>query len=332
MTDKSETGIRQVRTTPHHRRPWAVILAGGDGVRLRPLSRLISGDDRPKQFCPLFGDRSLLGHTRRRVAGLASEDQTLFVVTRPHERFYSGELADITPRQVIVQPSNRGTGTAIACAVLRIMERDPDAVVAFFPSDHYYADENLFQSAVEAAAATAGEHPESVVLLGAEATHPETGYGWIEPGPAPVWNTNGRLHCVNRFWEKPSLDRAQILQSQGCLWNTFVMVGRASAFFSMLESAVPGLLQGVYHVKENGWPDNVPSVDFSQHVLSLSVTQLFVVRLAAKVGWNDLGEPQRVLATLAQVGIEPSQEPLQAWLRSGNPERATRTGSMAAVA
>lgn len=171
MTHAQYAGICRVRNAPD-REPWAVILAGGDGVRLRPLTRLISGDDRPKQFCPIFGGRSLLAHTRTRLAGMASVDRTLFVVTRAHERFYLPELHDVDPHRIVVQPVNRGTGTAVAYALLRIIHDDPCAVVAFFPSDHYYSDESRFQSAVESAVAIAAEHRESLVLLGAEATHP----------------------------------------------------------------------------------------------------------------------------------------------------------------
>lgn len=231
---------------------------------------------------------------------MAAEDRTLFVVTRAHERYYSDALIDVPHSQVIVQPVNRGTGTAIACALLRIIRCDPDAVVAFFPSDHYYSDEGLFQSAVHSAVDIAAEHPESIVLLGAEATHPETGYGWIEPGPNPAWHPNGDVHLVNRFWEKPARETAQILQSRGCLWNTFAMAGRGSAFFGLLESAMPGLLRALEDGNMEGpYLEGVPPVDFSQQVLASSTAQVLVVRMAAGAGWSDLGEPRSALATLA---------------------------------
>jgi mannose-1-phosphate guanylyltransferase len=307
MPHSSEADIFQVRIRPN-REPWAVILAGGESVRLRPLSKLISGDDRPKQFCRVFGDRSLLAHTRNRLTGMTCRDRTLFVVTSAHESFYSAELSDVSPSQIVVQPVNRGTGAAIAYALLRIVSHDPDAVVAFFPSDHYCADETRFQSTVESAVAVAGERPDSLILLGAEATHPETEYAWIEPGGVPAGDTSGLVCHVSRFWEKPSLATAESLQRQGCLWNTFVMVGRASAFFCLLQFTVPGLLQTFSTAAMQGnaadaymW--DLAPVDFSQQVLSHCTAQLLVVKMAASVGWSDLGESALALNTLAHVGV-----------------------------
>src|SRR4051812_21174864 len=103
---------------------WGVILAGGDGNRLRSLTRFISGDDRPKQFCPLVGGRTLLDQTRIRIAPLISAERTVSVVTRSHESFYSKQLSDVQPSQLIIQPENRGTLPAILCALLRIARED----------------------------------------------------------------------------------------------------------------------------------------------------------------------------------------------------------------
>jgi mannose-1-phosphate guanylyltransferase len=86
-----------------------VILAGGDGMRLRPLTRELAGDDRPKQYCRVLGDETLLAQTRRRVSRSVSPLRTLIVVTRHHERFYRDALADLPPHVVVVQPENRGT-------------------------------------------------------------------------------------------------------------------------------------------------------------------------------------------------------------------------------
>ncbi len=314
----------------------AVILAGGDGVRLRPLSRLISGDDRPKQFCPMFGDQSLLAHTRQRLAGLFEADKTLFVVTKAHESFYTDELADVDAEQIAVQPLNRGTGAAIAFALTRIMNgRDvgPDPIVAFFPADHYYADEDHFTAAIESALDAAARHPHSLVLLGAEATHPETEYGWIETEPIHGRSWGSQVHRVSRFWEKPSRDTAQDLFSQGSLWNTFVMIGRASAFLRALLKTVPGLILNFDTARRNGdaadaYHEGLASVDFSRHVLSRCASQLLVARMPASVGWSDLGAPERVLATLAKAGIGPRQLALSELYSPG----VTDLDSIAAIA
>ncbi len=160
------------------RRHWSVILAGGDGERLRPLTRLIAGDDRPKQFCPLLGGKkTLLEQTQLRIAKAVPSGQTLYVLTRRHERFYADGLAQIPPSRMIVQQGNRGTLPAILSSLARLIQLtgqglDGHAVVGFFPSDHYYSRERRFIKGVRAAFEAAESNSSSVILLGAEARIP----------------------------------------------------------------------------------------------------------------------------------------------------------------
>src|SRR5260370_1262183 len=185
---------------PRQKPFWAVLLAGGDGTRLRSLTLKIAGDSRPKQFCRSFGDKSLLGHTRERLRPLFHEDRTIFVVTKAHEAFYREDLFDADAPRVVVQPRNRGTGVAIAVAILRVLQHDADAIVAFFPCDHYYGDETAFASTVRSGLAFARERPQSLILLGTEPKYPEIEYGWIEPGP-PILNASpSRVAVCQRRW------------------------------------------------------------------------------------------------------------------------------------
>src|SRR5579872_3535742 len=110
---------------------WAVILAGGDGSRLKTLTRTISGDERPKQFCPIIGGTTLLAQTRARLGRTAAPGRTVFVVVREHERYYEGELADVDPSRIFVQPSNKGTTAAIALVASRLAYLDEDAILGF---------------------------------------------------------------------------------------------------------------------------------------------------------------------------------------------------------
>lgn len=292
---------------------WAVVLAGGDGTRLRPLTRLIAGGDRPKQFCRLYGGRTLLAQTRSRLAPAIPPEQTLFTLVKPHEKFYAEELADVKPSRMVVQPSNKGTTAAIICSLVRISSLAGDPIVGFFPTDHHYSDAGRFVASVRLAAKVVRESPATVILLGAIAEHPEVEYGWIEPGAALECPFTKSLLRVNQFWEKPPLYVAQKLRARGCLWNTFVMIGRASAFLEILKAAVPQILRvfgvdGHYSGAElslsrgdAAYAALTPG-DFSRQVLSVSTERLAVLRLK-DLGWSDLGTPERVMLAMARSGL-----------------------------
>src|SRR6185503_13437858 len=214
-------------------RRWAVILAGGDGVRLRSMTRGITGDERPKQFCSLVTEDTLLTETRRRVAQTVPAHRTLVVVNRAHERFYVPLLADMRVPAVMAQPENRGTAAAILYALLVLASRRAAGdTVAFYPSDHFVSDDQSFGEHIEAAFAGARERPDLVTLLGIAADRAETGYGWIEPGDAVAGAP--ALRRVRRFWEKPTPEDARRFHAQSWLWNSFVMVGRVHTLLALV--------------------------------------------------------------------------------------------------
>ena len=302
-----QTHSARKASSPSNRQSWALILAGGEGTRLQDLTRSIAGDVRPKQFCRLFGGKTLLRQTCDRIHPLFRRDQKLFVVTRAHERFYSDELNGSDNTRVLVQPQSRGTGLAITTGILRILKLQPGAIVALFPSDHYYSNERAFRLAIKSALRLAGTYSESIILLGAEAHSPEVEYGWIEPGQVIADSSAAQLLRVNRFWEKPSLSQAQTLLDAKCLWNTFVMIGTGRAFLDLLTSQIPDVVRHVSDRLAIGDLEaayrGVRAVDFSHEVLGQRPDRLLVVRDAAS-GWSELVNSARVVDTLLHNRIE----------------------------
>ena len=301
VTD-SVTEQHQNRTRTATR--WGVILSGGYGTHLLGLTRLIAGDDRPKQFCPLFAGDSLLEKMRQRAERSISAEHILFPLLKAHRPFFHQEPG-ISPSQRIVQPLDRGTAPAIAHSVLSIRHRDQNALIAILPCDHHYPGELAFTAALEAAFNMAARHPASVILLGVSPRNAQTVHGWIELGQ-PV-DGSGDTFQVRSFCDRPAPRFAKQLTDRGALWNTLVMVGHVDAFLNMINAARAGLANAFHGCLWEGEEVNIPetfyqriyAVDFSRDVLSIQAPTLLTIR-AFLPGWNDLRDPQSLIEVLGQ--------------------------------
>jgi mannose-1-phosphate guanylyltransferase len=300
-------------------RLWSVVLAGGEGLRLRPLVERIHPDGRPKQYAVLVGSRSLLRQTLDRSALTVPPERTVVVTTRAHQPFYSTELGGGPHARgpiAIVQPRDRGTAAGVLLPVHWVARQDPQALVTVFPSDHFIGDDFAFARHVAHLAVVAARHPESIHLLGAEPEAPETGYGWIEPGDEVDRAPAGGLRRVVRFWEKPSPETARACMERGGLWNTFVMVARAATLIEAGRRALPELSERLSRLAPLVGSDpeapilesayqRVPHANFSADVLS-AVAPMLVVSKMPPIAWSDWGTPDRVIETLRREGLQPS--------------------------
>jgi len=287
---------------------WGLVLAGGDGTRLQSLTRLLTGQPIPKQYCRILGDRSLLEATLDRLAPLVSPERTLAIVNRAHLELARPQLAGLPARNVLVQPANRDTGPGILVSLLELRRRDPEATVAMFPSDHDIRDERAFRRYVAEMAAVIGRHPGRVALLGARPDHVDTGYGYIAPG-ARLAGASGAVFGVRAFHEKPDPGTAAGIIRRGGLWNSFVMVGRVARLIDLLGAVVPAdvaRFAGVPATAEALAPayESLAAWNFSRDFLQRIPEHLLVTR-GDHLGWSDWGTPEAIERTFEALGLRP---------------------------
>ena len=299
--------------SPHGRQRWGLILAGGQGLRLRSLTRVIAGDERPKQFCPFDGCETLLEGTRRRLALVIPPARILVSLTGTHEPFYRPLLAGMPTHCAVIQPQDRGTTPAILYGLMRIAAVAPLGTVVILPSDHYVSDERLFMKHVAAACDAVDIRPDVVVLLGITPESVEAEYGWIES--AEVIPATPLLR-VRRFWEKPAQALADVLFARHCFWNSFVMVAGLPTLLALIRDTAPALSAAfaagrsaigtqAEHAEIRKIYARVAPSSFSDAVLASRPANLAMLPVSG-VQWSDWGQPARVIATLDRLGIRPA--------------------------
>lgn len=210
----------------------AVIMAGGAGVRLWPLSR----KNRPKQLLRLFSGTSLLRQSFERVAALLQPANICVITSQNHIPHVAKELPELPAANLFGEPDVRDTANAVglACAIIR--HRDPEAVIGIFTADHMITPMEKFCSAVEEAYRTAEEDPEALVTFGIRPNRPDTQYGYIRRGQ----RVRDSVFVVDKFTEKPKLASAiQYVSSGEYYWNSGMFTWRADAVLNQLKKHLP---------------------------------------------------------------------------------------------
>jgi mannose-1-phosphate guanylyltransferase len=291
---------------------WALVLAGGEGKRLHALTTKPCGTPVPKQFCSLRGECSLIEDAIHRAAALVDTERICAIVASEHRRWWSKSigLQRLPEENLIVQPRNRGTAVGILFGVLRILARDPDALVLLLPADRHIDDEGVLRQSTLAALQIVKRGKEYPVLLGLEPDRADTELGYIVPGEGDA--SGG--HRVLRFVEKPNGATADEIIGNGGLWNTFIVVAAAQRLVDMFAARFAGLLSEMRAIVDTSLNrtshtrhrdvlemyERLPEVDFSRHLLEGQESSLRVVRVPP-CGWSDLGTPRRVGDTLRRL-------------------------------
>lgn len=280
---------------------WMLVLAAGQGTRLSSLTTDANGLTVPKQFCSLNGGPSLLHMAIGRARTVVPSERICVVVAEEQRRWWRKSLAMLPPSNVLVQPRNRGTGMGILLALLCIMARDPEARIAFLPSDHYLSDEEVLARALESAIGSLGRGSTEMILLGITPEEADPELGYVIPasseGTAPA--------RVRQFVEKPPAPIAARLIEVGGLWNSFIFTANAIGLLQLFQRRhaetvtqmraaldCPTVPQEVSSALRHLYRD-LPTVDFSRHILE-SAAEWLRVSAVQRCGWSDLGTVPRV--------------------------------------
>lgn len=274
---------------------YAVIMAGGSGTRLWPLSRKAT----PKQFHNFVSEQgiTLLEETWKRVSAALPDTSHLYICTASQYRDkILSILPALSPEQLIIEPEARGTAAAIALSADTIATRDPDALVATIPSDHMIANDDAFVEALRAAFDTVAKFPERILTIGINPTAPDTGFGYIKMGEEIAATTNHRVFSIDAFKEKPDLHTAETyLKNWEYLWNAgyFIFSARALDTYSTIHT--PALARAIKDMRLAAREDmrdrlyrSVPNDPIDTAIMEkLSPEECAVI--PAPLEWSDVG-------------------------------------------
>ncbi len=272
---------------------YAVIMAGGGGTRLWPLSRVAN----PKQMLPLVGERSLFQISVDRLDGIFTPERILVVTVADQAAKLQAQCPQIPVENFLLEPLPRGTASVVGLAAVALAARHPQAVMAVLTADHIFKYEDYFRSVLRAAfdAAQQGH----LVTLGIAPTFPSTGYGYIQQGDRVANYQDLKAYSVRRFVEKPDELRArQMLESGDFAWNSGMFVWRVDRIQDEFDRQMPALTSILNEISKNWnqpqresviqrlWPQIHPeTIDYG----IMENAQDVIVIPARGLGWNDVG-------------------------------------------
>jgi mannose-1-phosphate guanylyltransferase len=274
----------------------ALLLAGGDGMRLRELTRRITGAPIPKQYCRLFRNSSLLEIALERAHLFTSGENINVVINRNHLQFAQEQLGSIPGSNIFVQPLNRDTGPGMIFALLNLERIYGDPIVAVFPTDHYVDDAPAFNAQILRAVDAVTRMPDRIAILGVVPDRIEPAYGYVLP--AEPLNEFENAYNVDSFTEKPDLGAAYNIISRGGVWNTFVMVFRLSRMMELLSMHMPREFKMLFALrdapeKSEALYQEIKSWNLSTRMLSRIPHHLILIKIE-DVHWSDWGTSESI--------------------------------------
>ncbi len=264
----------------------AVIMAGGTGTRLWPMSRVAT----PKQFQKLIGDQTLLQQTFARIRKLIPAEQIWVMTGEQYAATVAEQLPQLQQQNIITEPAARNTAAASGLTTLKILAQDPDATVAILPSDHYVAKDKVFTRVFKQAFEFVESNQQTLVTVGIHPTSPNTGYGYIQLGEK-LNNTKLLINKVESFHEKPDAQTAEkYLESGQFLWNGGYFIFNAETMKAAFAKHAPAILERLTrYLAEPSLAcyESIPNEPIDKAIVE-KVGDLAVI--PAEMGWSDIGD------------------------------------------
>ena len=295
---------------------WSIVLAGGEGERIRPCIQQWLGYPVPKQYCTFVGTRSMLQHTWDRANQIVSPRRKVTVVGRNHQKSLEHHGNRQHEGTLIFQPRNCDTAPGIFLPLTYVKSWDPQSMVVLLPSDHFISPEDRFVEIVRRAVRAVEFVNDHMILLGVRPYRQEFDYGWISAGGVLGWSGGSCIRRIQSFVEKPDTENGRRLMSEGALWNTLVLVAKVETLWKSGWLCLPDMMERFEQLRRSiGTPAegttlqaiyrNMPSRNFSRQMLQPLTDQLGVIELDG-VLWSDWGRPERIVETLQLLGKTPA--------------------------
>lgn len=271
---------------------YALIMAGGFGTRLWPLSRR----DRPKQSLALVGGRTMFEHAVDRIAPIFQPEQIFVVTGAEHVDSLAAQAPELPRENFIVEPQGRGTGPAIGLGAIHLLRQDPEAIMAVLTADHFIVDADRFRQVLTAAAQVAEDG--HLVTLGIAPSFPSTGYGYIKQGESLRGAEGFPVYRAERFTEKPTLETAlHMVESGEYSWNSGMFIWRVERVMEEFQRQMPDFYVQLAQVEtalggtgyqptlNRVWPEVVKqTIDYGVMEGAEDVAVIPV-----DIGWSDIG-------------------------------------------
>jgi mannose-1-phosphate guanylyltransferase len=294
---------------------WSIVLTGSDGTGLSPFVSRWLGRPMPKEYCAFVGARSMFQHTLDRAIRIAPADRLIAVVAREHRQEAFQQLDRRTIGTLLLQSMHPRTAANVLLPLTYVRERNPEATVAVFPSDHFVYPEARFLSLVQRGVALTNLFPDRLILLGAAPDRLELDYGWIQPGPRLPNGPDDDVRTVQSLAEKPTPAEADRLLQAGGLWNTRAFVAKVSTLWNIGWACIPHLMPHFERLGQAiGCPNEtleldriykkVSAVDFSD-MLRRVPDRLAILELTG-VLWSEWNKPERIAETLRRIDRQPA--------------------------